>query len=65
VRALVERTREDVLRYLRIRWINVRQESGFNDLEGWALKEISHGIAFLGKSHLNIDYWDRDRGSCR
>jgi hypothetical protein len=43
VRALVERTREDVLRYLRIRWINVRQESGFNELEGWALKEISHG----------------------
>lgn len=43
VRALVERTREDILRYLRIRWINVRQESGFNDMEGWALKEISHG----------------------
>jgi hypothetical protein len=33
----------DLLRWLRKRWMGVRQEGGFNALEGWAIKEISGG----------------------
>ena len=43
IRIQVDEARVDILRYLRRRWVNVRQESGFDQLEGWALKEISHG----------------------
>ena len=41
VRALVEETRLEVLKYIKKKWLMVRQESGFDELEGWALKEIS------------------------
>lgn len=43
IRVQVEQTRMDVLNWLRRRWIGVRQEGGFDSLEGWAIKEISHG----------------------
>jgi hypothetical protein len=33
----------DVLKWLKKRWMGVKQEGGFDSLEGWALKEISHG----------------------
>ncbi|EGO03664.1 hypothetical protein SERLA73DRAFT_69514 [Serpula lacrymans var. lacrymans S7.3] len=44
MREKVEETRVEVLRWLRKRWLSVRQESGFDNLEGWALKEISSDI---------------------
>ncbi|EED85027.1 predicted protein [Postia placenta Mad-698-R] len=47
VRVLVEQTRMDVLRWLRRRWMNVKQEGGFDNLEGWAVKEISGGMIVL------------------
>lgn len=34
----------DVIRWLRKRWLGVKQEGGFDALDGWALKEISHGM---------------------
>ncbi|KAA1472370.1 hypothetical protein DENSPDRAFT_821145 [Dentipellis sp. KUC8613] len=40
----VEETRVELLRWMRKRWVGVRQEGGFDTLEGWALKEISHEI---------------------
>jgi hypothetical protein len=43
VRAQLEKARTDVLRWLRKKWMGVRLTAGFNDLEGWALKEISDG----------------------
>jgi hypothetical protein len=43
IRGLVEATRMDVVRWLRKRWLGTRQENGFEPLEDWALKEISHG----------------------
>jgi hypothetical protein len=43
VRAQVEQCRMDVLKWLKKRWMGVKQEGGFDSLEGWALKEISHG----------------------
>lgn len=44
MRIQVEQTRMDIIRWLRRRWANVRQEGGFDGLESWALKEISHGM---------------------
>ena len=46
IRMLVEELRMDILRWLRKRWVGVRQEGGFNALEGWAVKEISGGKSF-------------------
>ncbi|CAL1699854.1 unnamed protein product [Somion occarium] len=41
VRVQVEQARMDVVRWLRRRWINIRQEGGFEGLHGWALKELA------------------------
>lgn len=43
VRVQVEQTRSDVIRWLRRRWINVRQEGGFEGMQEWALKELAQG----------------------
>ena len=43
IRVQVEQTRVEVLKFLKRRWAGVRQEGGFDNLEGWALKEISDG----------------------
>ncbi|PFH46430.1 hypothetical protein AMATHDRAFT_7810 [Amanita thiersii Skay4041] len=43
----VENTRMDLLRWIGKRWMNVRQEGGFDDLEGWAVKEISDFIEVM------------------
>ena len=54
IRQRVEHTRLDVLRFIRKRWLGIRQEGGFDDLEGWALKEISDSeLLILG---LPISY---------
>jgi hypothetical protein len=45
-RVLVEELKMDILRWLRKRWVGVRQEGGFNTLKGWAVKEISGGKSF-------------------
>ncbi|KZT00735.1 uncharacterized protein LAESUDRAFT_708456 [Laetiporus sulphureus 93-53] len=44
VRVSVEQTRVDVCRWLRRRWLNVKQEGGFDGLEPWAAQEICHEI---------------------
>ncbi|KAG6870018.1 hypothetical protein C0993_005359, partial [Termitomyces sp. T159_Od127] len=41
VRIQVEQTRVDLLKWIGKRWLGIRQEGGFDQLEGWALKEIS------------------------
>ncbi|CEH17737.1 hypothetical protein CBOM_04129 [Ceraceosorus bombacis] len=41
---LVEDARDGIVRYLRKRWINVRALSGFDVIENWALKELSHEL---------------------
>ena len=33
----------DVVKWLRRRWVGVKQAGGFDKLEGWSLKELSHG----------------------
>lgn len=44
VRVQVEQARMDVVRWLRRRWLGVKQEGGFNALDPWAVKEICHGM---------------------
>ena len=39
----MEQTQADIVARIRKRWLNIRQEGGFDDLEGWAIKEISDG----------------------
>jgi len=37
----------DIVRWMRKRWMAIRQERSFDALEGWAIKEISHGLFFI------------------
>lgn len=43
LRVQTEQTRMDVAKWLRRRWAGVKQAGGFDKLEGWSLKELSHG----------------------
>ncbi|KAF6748133.1 hypothetical protein DFP72DRAFT_581783 [Ephemerocybe angulata] len=44
MRGIVEETRLELLKWIGKRWIGIRQDRGFDELEGWALKEISDHI---------------------
>ena len=33
----------DIVRYIRRRWLTIKQDDGFAGLEGWAVKEIASG----------------------
>ena len=41
VRVQVEQARLELLKWIGKRWLVIRQEKGFDPLEGWAMKEIS------------------------
>lgn len=43
LRVQTEQARVDVVKWLRRRWVGVKQAGGFDKLEGWSLKELSHG----------------------
>lgn len=43
VRVLAEQARMDIVRYIRRRWLTIKQDDGFAGLEGWAAKEIASG----------------------
>ena len=42
-RIQTERALVDIVKWLRRRWVSVKQAGGFNNLQGWSLKELSHG----------------------
>ncbi|RXK42234.1 hypothetical protein M231_00592 [Tremella mesenterica] len=44
-RQQVESAREGILAHVRRRWMQVRDAGGFNELDAWALKEISDEIS--------------------
>ncbi|KIJ15860.1 hypothetical protein PAXINDRAFT_176366 [Paxillus involutus ATCC 200175] len=44
LRAQVEEARLDLVRWIKKRWMGIRQEGGFDSLEGWSVKEISQEI---------------------
>ena len=43
IRVQVEQTRLDILRMIRRRWVSIRQEGGFDNMETWVTAEISDG----------------------
>ena len=38
----VEQTRLELLKWIGRQWTGIREKQGFDSLEEWALKEISH-----------------------
>jgi hypothetical protein len=46
IRVQVEQTRLELLKWIGKHWLGIRQERGFDALEGWALKEISDRTSF-------------------
>ena len=46
-RIQIEEAKEGVLGHIRRRWMQVRDGGGFDGLEPWSLKEISHGESCL------------------
>ncbi|KAJ3506493.1 hypothetical protein NLJ89_g6840 [Agrocybe chaxingu] len=44
IRVAVEEARVELLKWIAKRWLAIRQERGFDALEGWAIKEISDHI---------------------
>ncbi|KAF8320431.1 hypothetical protein DL93DRAFT_2052982 [Clavulina sp. PMI_390] len=52
IRKATEQCRLDILKWLRKRWLNVRNLNGFEPLEDWSLKEISDGAFSLLHSQL-------------
>ncbi|KAG6856981.1 hypothetical protein H0H87_011370 [Tephrocybe sp. NHM501043] len=59
IRVQVEQARVDLLKWIGKRWLGIRQEGGFDQLEGWALKEISDNIEvpledLISHNHLNV-----------
>ncbi|KAH9918771.1 hypothetical protein B0H21DRAFT_768556 [Amylocystis lapponica] len=44
VRIQVEQVRTDIVRWLRRRWVNVKQENGFDGLDPWAAQELAQEI---------------------
>lgn len=44
IRQQVEATRLDVAKWIHNHWMNVHAQGGFEELDGWALKELSHGL---------------------
>ncbi|KAK0527561.1 hypothetical protein OC835_004937 [Tilletia horrida] len=44
IRQAIEDGRGGILRFIKRRWIGIRALAGFNGLERWCLKEISHEI---------------------
>jgi BTB/POZ domain len=47
IRQRIEDTRTELLRWMKKRWVSIRMEGGFDNLDPWASKEISHGKALL------------------
>lgn len=58
LRVQTEQARVEVVKWLRRRWVGVKQAGGFDKLEGWSLKELSHGEP-MGV-HTCLGYSDGD-----
>lgn len=57
-RVKVEDCRQDIIKYLKARWVGTKATAGFNDLDSWALKEIADGQCFLKTFSLDFDLAD-------
>ncbi|TFK20474.1 hypothetical protein FA15DRAFT_625369 [Coprinopsis marcescibilis] len=65
IRVEVEQTRLELLKWIGKRWIGIRQEQGFDNLEGWALKEISDYIEVPIDDMFNPDPQANAKGTSR
>ncbi|CDO76795.1 hypothetical protein BN946_scf184978.g24 [Trametes cinnabarina] len=52
VRVQVEQARMDIIRYIRRRWVTIRQEDGFAGLAPWAAQEIASELELKDESEL-------------
>ncbi|KAM5531560.1 hypothetical protein V8D89_014780 [Ganoderma adspersum] len=52
VRVLAEQARMDIVRYIRRRWLTIKQDDGFAGLEGWAAKEIASELDLKNEDEL-------------
>ncbi|KAI0630919.1 hypothetical protein C8Q77DRAFT_1062198 [Trametes polyzona] len=52
VRVQVEQARMDIIRYLRRRWLTIKQDDGFAGLEPWAAKEIANELELKDEFEL-------------
>jgi hypothetical protein len=54
IRQRVEDIRVELLRWMKKRWVSIRMEGGFENLDPWALKEISHGKVLLFQKYNRL-----------
>ncbi|KAI0349997.1 hypothetical protein OH77DRAFT_1150161 [Trametes cingulata] len=52
VRVQVEQARMDIIRYIRRRWLTIKQDDGFAGLEPWAAKEIANELELKDEMEL-------------
>ncbi|KAI8969757.1 hypothetical protein BD414DRAFT_255022 [Trametes punicea] len=52
IRVQVEQARMDIIRYIRRRWVTIRQEDGFAGLAPWAAQEIASELELKDESEL-------------
>ncbi|PIL23652.1 hypothetical protein GSI_14965 [Ganoderma sinense ZZ0214-1] len=52
VRVQAEQARMDIVRYIRRRWLTIKQDDGFAGLEGWAAKEIASELDLKNEDEL-------------
>ncbi|KAI0816056.1 hypothetical protein BC628DRAFT_1151658 [Trametes gibbosa] len=54
VRVQVEQARMDIIRYIRRRWLTIKQDDGFASLESWAAKEIANELELKDEFELML-----------
>lgn len=54
IRQRVEDIRVELLRWIKKRWVSIRMEGGFENLDPWALKEIGHGKVLLFQKYNRL-----------
>jgi hypothetical protein len=54
IRQKVEDIRVELLRWMKKRWVSIRMEGGFENLDPWALKEIGHGKVLLFQKYHRL-----------
>ncbi|KAI0760008.1 hypothetical protein C8Q74DRAFT_1293309 [Fomes fomentarius] len=52
VRVQAEQARMDIIRYIRRRWLTIKQDDGFAGLEPWAAKEIANELELPNEQEL-------------
>ncbi|KAI1785245.1 hypothetical protein LXA43DRAFT_1117799 [Ganoderma leucocontextum] len=52
VRVQAEQARMDIVRYIRRRWLTIKQDDGFAGLEGWAAKELAAELDLKNEDEL-------------